>query len=248
MTTKTSNERLDQLITQLREMRLPVMADQLRMIYLDEEAAQLQTLDLLEMIVTEEFQNRKQNTIRRHLKQARLSDPTAHLNELDYAPDRQLNAQVIEQLATNQYIHSFRNVIIQGATGTGKSFVANALANHAISSGYTALYQRMTELLASLQLAEIENNMMKVLKKFIKVDVLIIDDFLLTSTSELEQKHLLELFELRNRSKPLILCSQMNTAEWHKKLGGGAVADAILDRAISKSYHVFISGESKRLD
>lgn len=227
MTNKTSEEQLNLLITQLRDMRLPVMAEQLRLIYLDEQSARLQTLELLEIIVTEEFQARKQNTIRRHLKQANLSDPTAHLNELDYAPDRQLNAQIIEKLSTNQYIHSFRNVIIQGATGTGKSFVANALANHAISAGHTALYQRMTELLATLHLAEIENNMAKVLKKLIKVDVLIIDDFLLTGTSELEQKHLLELFELRNRSKSIILCSQMNTAEWHKKLGGGAIADAI---------------------
>lgn len=248
MTSKTSKEQLTSLITQLRDMRLPVMAEQLRLLYLDEQAAQLQTLDLLEIIITEEFQTRKQNTIRRHIKQANLSDPTAHLNNLDYTPDRQLNAQVIEQLSTNQYIHSFRNVIIQGATGTGKSFVANALANHAISAGHTALYQRMTELLATLHVAELENNMANVLKKLIKVDVLIIDDFLLTGTSELEQKHLLELFELRNRSKSMILCSQMNTAEWHKKLGGGAIADAILDRAISKSYHVFISGDSKRLD
>lgn len=248
MTNKTSNEKLDQLIAQLRDMRLPVMAEQLRKVYLDDQASRLQTLDLLDLIITEEFQTRKQNTMRRHLKQAKLSDPSAHLSELDYAPDRQLNHQVIEQLSTNQYIHSYRNVIIQGATGTGKSFVANALANHAISAGYTALYQRMTELLVTLHLAELENKMPSILKKLVKVDVLIIDDFLLTGTSELEQKHLLELFELRNRSKSLILCSQMNTAEWHKKLGGGAIADAILDRAISKSYHIFISGDSKRLD
>ncbi|MBX8935415.1 ATP-binding protein [Enterococcus gilvus] len=82
-------------------------------------------------------------------------------------------------------------------------------------------------------------------QKLVKVGVLIIDDFLLTRTSELDQKHLLELFGLRNRSKSLILCSQMNTAEWHKKLGGGAIVD---DRAISKSYHIFISGDSKRVD
>lgn len=248
MTSKTSNELLDQLINQLREMRLPVMADQLRSIYLDEKTTQLCTLELLEIIITEEFQARKHNAIKRHRKQANLSDPSARLSELDYAPERHLNPKVIEQLSTNQYIQSYRNVIIQGATGTGKSYIANALANHAIASGHTALYQRMTELLAALHIAELENEMAKALKKLVKVDVLVIDDFLLTGTSELEQKHLLELFELRNRSKPLILCSQMNTAEWHKKLGGGAVADAILDRAISKSYHVFISGDSKRLD
>ena len=66
-----------------------------------DEGHPLQTLDLLELIITEEFRTRKQNTMRRHLKQAKLSDPSAHLNELDSAPDRQLNPQVIEQLSTN---------------------------------------------------------------------------------------------------------------------------------------------------
>lgn len=175
-----------------------------------------------------------------------MSDPTARLVNVNCSPDRKLSKQVLEHLSTNDYIDSFRNIIIEGATGTGKSYIANALATHAIEAGHTVLYKRMTELLVTSRMAELVHEIEKVLRKLIKVDVLVIDDFLLTNTSELEQKHLMELFELRNRSKSLILCSQMSTAEWHKKLGGGAIADAILDRAISQSYHVFISGEFQR--
>lgn len=87
-------------------------------------------------------------------------------------------------------------MISQGGTSIGKSFVVNALANHAILAGYIALYQRMIELLVSLHLTELENKMPSILKKLVKVDVLIIDIILLTGTSELEQKHLLKLFEL----------------------------------------------------
>ena len=102
----------------------------------------------------------------------------------------------------------------------------------------------MTELLNDIDLAEFQGNLDRLLKKLIKVDVLVIDDFLLTSTKE--QKHLMEVLELRSHEKSLILCSQMSSSEWHKKLGGGAIADAILDRACSKAYKLILGGESLR--
>lgn len=197
-------------------------------------------------MVNEEYQTRKENSVNRHRKQAKLSQNNATLTEIDYKPDRKINAQVIQQLSTNNYITQAHNVIIQGATGTGKTYLANSLANNALEAGYTARYYRMTELLADLQLAEMDNQIRKTLKRLRKVDLLTVDDFLLTATTPNEQKDLMEVFELRDQQKPTILCSQMNTAEWHKKLGGGALADAILDRAISNSHHIVISGESQR--
>lgn len=248
MTAASSNKRIEILTQQLREMRLPIMAARLRAIYTDEPGSihSLTPLDLLEQMITEEFYTRKQNTIDRNRKRAKLSNPTAYLNDIHYSPERKINRQVLEQLTTNHYIYAQRNVIIQGATGTGKSYIANALANHALEASHTVRYFRMTELLNELHLAELEHEMTKLLKQLTKVDILVIDDFLLTNTSELEQKHLMEVFELRNRSKPLILCSQMSTTEWHKKLGGGAIADAILDRAISNAYQLIIDGNSQR--
>lgn len=246
MTTTSPNKRLEELTQKLRQMRLPIIAAQLRAIYTEKSVDSITPLDLLEQMVTEEFYTRKQNAIDRNRKKAKLSNTTAHLRDIHHSPERKINAQVLEQLATNQYIYSQRNVIIQGATGTGKSYMANALANHALEASYTVRYFRMTELLNELHLAELEHEMVKRLKQLTKVDILVIDDFLLTPTSELEQKYLMEVFELRNRSKPLILCSQMSTAEWHKKLGGGAIADAILDRAISNAYQLIIEGSSQR--
>lgn len=96
-------------------------------------------------------------------------------------------------------------------------------------------YTRMIELLSDMTLADMDDRLPLFLKKINKVDVLVIDDFLLTSTNEIEQKYLMEVFELRSRDKSLLLSSQMETGEWHKKLGGGAIADAILDRAVSNS-------------
>src|SRR5699024_4934946 len=99
------------------------------------------------------------------------------VRNLDIGPDiryesrRGLRKESIEQLSTNHYIQHHRNVIVQGATGTGKSYLANALVNHAIESGFTGKYYRMTELLNDIDLAELHGNLDKLLKKLMKVDV-----------------------------------------------------------------------------
>lgn len=241
-----NQQRLQMIISQLREMRLTTMADQLHSMYLSEQNHALTSLDYLEVIVNEEYQIRQDNRIERYRKQATLSHKEAQISDIRYESTRGLRKESIEQLSTNNYIQHHRNIIVQGATGTGKSYLANALVNHAIESGFTGKYYRMTELLNDIDLTEFHGALDKLLKKLMKIDVLVIDDFLLTSTKEQEQKHLMEVFELRSREKSLILCSQMSSAEWHKKLGGGAIADAILDRACSKSYKLILSGESLR--
>ena len=148
---------------------------------------------------------------------------------------------------TCQFIMNHRNVIIQGATGTGKPYLTNALCRYVIEEGYTARYMRMYDLLTEMVQADLEDKLTNYLKKIAKLDVLVIDDFLLTPTTQDEQKYLMEIFELRSRDRSLIISSQMETGEWHKKLGGGAIADAILDRAISNSYLLYISGDSLRM-
>lgn len=241
-----SIERIKDLATHLRYMRLPVMADLLIQLYGDSTSAQRSTVDILEEIILEGYKNRRQNIINRHLKQVKLSNLSAHISELDFSPQRQLNRDVIEQLKTCQFIMNHRNIIVQGATGTGKSYIANAFCRYVIEQGYTARYTRMIELLSDMTLADMDDRLAAFLKKINKVDVLVIDDFLLTSTNEIEQKYLMEIFELRSKDKSLLLSSQMETGEWHKKLGGGAIADAILDRAVSNSYHIYLSGDSMR--
>lgn len=241
-----SIERISELTQYLRKMRLPIMADRLIDIYGDPMNDKRSTLDILEEIVIDEYQTRRYNTIQRNLKLAKLSQPQAHVLEIDYSPSRQLNKNTFDQLMTCQFITNHRNIIIQGTTGTGKSFIANALCRYVIEEGYTARYCRMYDLLSEMTQADLEDRLTNYLKKIAKLDVLVIDDFLLTPTTEHEQKYLMEVFELRSRDKSIILSSQMETGEWHKKLGGGAIADAILDRAVSNSYHIFIHGDSLR--
>lgn len=242
-----SIKRINQITSYLCKMRLPVMADHLVELYDTPSSDNRTTLDIIEEIVLEEYQSRRHNTIQRNLKLAKLSQPNAHLLEIDHSPTRRLNKHLIEQLMTCQFIANHRNVMIQGSTGTGKSYLTNDLCRHVIEEGHTTRYVRMFDLLAELAEADMDDKLTPYLKKLAKLDVLVIDDLLLTPTTEFEQKYLMEVFELRSRHGSLILSSQMETGEWHKKLGGGAIAEAILDRSISNAYQLYIYGDSLRM-
>lgn len=160
-----STERIKNLTTYLRQMRLPLMADRLVDLYSDPLNAQRSTLDTLEELVSEEYLSRRHNTIQHHLKLAKLSQPQAHLQEIDYSPSRRINKEIIQQLSTCQFIMNHRNVIIQGATGTGKSYLTNALCRYVIEEGYTARYIRMYDLLSELSEADMNDKLSNYLKK-----------------------------------------------------------------------------------
>lgn len=112
MTAITSKKRLEIIIQQLREMRLPIMADQLQLFSQNLDTNSQKPLDRLEIMMNEEYQTRKENTVKRHRKQAKLSQNQVTLSEIDYKLERKINAQVIEQLSTNDYIVHVHNVII----------------------------------------------------------------------------------------------------------------------------------------
>lgn len=116
-----SQTKINQLVMYLRQMRLPVMADHLRDAFNDKTFHQMTSLELLDILITEKYQNRRYNTIQRYLKRANLSQPNARLDKIDYFASRKLNKELFDQLKTYQVVDHHRNVIIQGATGTGKS-------------------------------------------------------------------------------------------------------------------------------
>ena len=237
---------MDSLIKQLQEMRLPAMAAELEVLSEQKDFSKQKPEEILDKIITAEYYAEKNNTIKRRIKQAHLTDSTARLENINYDPKRKINQRLINQLSSNDYIANNRNVIMLGTTGCGKIFLSNALGVNACESGYRVLFIRMIELLNSLMVARAEGNISKLLKKYYRIDLLIIDDFLLTDTTPTEQKDLMEIFEYRGRGKSTILCSQCAPDEWHTKLRSGYVADAILDRITNNSYSIILEGDSQR--
>lgn len=149
----------------------------------------------------------------------------------------------IERLAMNEYIKRYENLIIVGATGSGKSYIACALGVEACYAGMKVMYVRLPDLLAELDLAKVQGNYRKRINQYIKCDLLILDEWLLIGTNNAEQQDILEILEKRYRIHSTVFCSQFDVAGWHSKLGGGVLADAIMDRIVSKSQTIKIFGD-----
>ena len=196
----------------------------------------------LTLMVDAEVDSRHNHQIERLIKNAQLSDKGASIEDIKYYEDRRLNRDLIEKLATNQYIIEGRCILIIGATGCGKSFLACALGNCACLEGKKVLYIRLPDLITDLTLGKEQGNYKKLLKKYEKADLLIIDEWLLIPADDVAQQYILEIMERRYRSKGTIFCSQFSSESWHKRLGGGALADAILDRIVSRSTTISIQG------
>ena len=197
----------------------------------------------LTLLIDAEHDNRHHNKIARLTKQAKLCEAGAHLENIKYLPDRGLNKEEILQLADNRYIKKPQNLVLTGATGSGKSFIACALGNHACQNGFKAIYVRLPDLLTEMAMARAEHQLEKVQSKYKKCDLLILDEFLLIPATDMAQQEIFELLESRYRHSATIFCSQFRTESWLNRLGSGALAESIIDRALPKAKIIHIAGD-----
>ena len=173
------------------------------------------------------------------IKDAGFSTTAPSIDNIDYQPDRQLDKDVITKLATCAYIKAHHNVMIMGASGNGKTWLATALGIAACRQFFKVRYVRLPELLDDLLVAknEVNGDFKKILVKYGKYDLLIIDEWLLTSVSAEQATFILELMERRASQRATIFCSQFGPRAWHEKLGQSQIADAILDRIVHTAYN-----------
>ena len=130
-----------------------------------------------------------------------------------------------------------------GATGCGKTYLSNAFGVAACRNYYTVRYVRLPDLLDELAIARGEGYYQKVIKQYKKVNLLIVDEWLLSPLNDAQSRDLLEIVEARHQAASTIFCSQYAIEGWHSKLGTETLADAILDRIVHDSYKLFIDGE-----
>ena len=200
------------------------------------------------MLVTAEFSKRQQNKLERMLHQAHLAAPRATVEEIEYHEDRNLDKGQILNLATCQYIDAGHNLILKGASGSGKTFLACALGNAACRKLKTVRYIRLPELLEEMNLARAAGEFKKTLKGYKKVDLLILDDWLLRCLDSQEAYNILELIELRTGCGSTIFCTQYDPGEWYERLNPnsedqGPICDAIMDRIIHNAHDLLIEGK-----
>ncbi|MBP1042903.1 IS21-like element helper ATPase IstB [Vagococcus sp. BWB3-3] len=232
-------------LRKLRDMRLTGMSELYEELQTNSTYQELTSEDFFNLLVDREYSRRKTALLDRLIKQARLSDPTACIEDIEYHEDRHLDAQLIAELAAGNYIEQSHNLIIMGASGNGKSWIANALGIQACRQFRKVKYMRLPELLDELAVAKhaADGSFRKLITKYKKIDLLIIDEWLLTDLSLEGSTYILEIIDARIKKASTIFCSQFAPEGWHAKLSQIQIADAILDRIVHDSYHLLIDGD-----
>ncbi|WP_088051623.1 IS21-like element helper ATPase IstB [Virgibacillus dakarensis] len=232
-------------LRKLNEMRMGAMAELYQQQNQNKEYNKMDFNDRFNLLVDYEYDRRKTNKLERLIKQASFNDPTAAIEDIEYHPDRKLDKNLILELATGNYIQNHHNIILMGASGNGKTWIANAFGVQACRQFYKVKYIRLPELLDELAVAkyEADGSFRKLIQKYKKIDLLILDEWLLTELSEEHVLHVLEIIEARLKRTSTIFCSQFSPEGWHSKLGQAQIADAILDRIVHDSYKILVDGE-----
>jgi DNA replication protein DnaC len=197
------------------------------------------------LLVEAEQTHRNQARVRRLLKQAQCKQ-AACLEDLDYRASRGLDKSLLSSLATCEWIRQHLNLLLTGPTGTGKSWIACALAHAACRQGLSARYERLHRLLELLRIAHGDGSYHKRLAQLGRVDLLILDDFGLKPLSQGERHDLLEVIEERHQTRSTIITSQLPLSSYHEYLQDPPLADALLDRILHNAYRLELKGASLR--
>ncbi len=214
-----------------------------------QSSAEMQSLSFderLGLLVDAEWLARENKRLTRSLKEAKLRLSHACIEDIKYSPRRDIDKAQIRQLATCVWVQQHQNILVTGMTGTGKTYVACALAHQACRKGYRAVYRRASRLFEELTLARADGSYARVLDRFARVDVLVLDDWGLFPTKLVERHDLLEILEDRAGTRSTIIASQLPTDQWHDHLADPTLADAILDRLVHNAHRVVLKGPSQR--
>ena len=235
----------EQTIATLNALKLFGMARGLEERLNNPNHAELSHAEFVGLLAQDEKTYRDNQRLKRLLRNARLRQ-VASMEDIDYRHPRGLGKQVMLELSSTRWLDAHRNVLITGPTGIGKSYLACALGNFAARAGYTVLYVRAPRLFETLQQARGDGSHLKTLTRLAKVQLLIIDDFLLTPPTDWERRDLLEIVEDRYQSGATVITSQCPTGDWYPNIGDPTLADAICDRLLHNAYRIELRGDSMR--
>ena len=234
-----------QIESQLSQLRLHGMSQSWKALTETRRQHELTLSEGLELLLQAEQQQRTNNRFERLRKTARFRYQ-ASIEELNLDPSRGMDKGLITQLATGGYLSKGESVLITGATGCGKSFLASALGHQACAQGYKVAWYNVQKLLLKTKISRIEGTIFKFFESLAKTDLLILDDFGLTHLEQQQQLDLMEIIEDRHGKSSTIIASQLPVANWYDVIGEETIADAILDRIVHTSYRFELKGESLR--
>lgn len=239
---------INSTIERLRAMKMNALASELERQLEDADSYnQLGFEDRLTLLIDSEWNRRQNNKLDRYIKNARFSDANATIEGIEYIEDRHLDKGKMLRFATCNYIDEGRHIILKGASGNGKTYIACALGNAACRKFKTVRYIRLPELLDELSIAKANGEFAKVIKAYKKVDLLILDEWLIRKLTPNDAYNLLEIIETRIE-RSMIFCTQYHAEGWYERINpdpenDSPISDAIIDRIINTAYTLMIDGE-----
>lgn len=230
----------------LRGLKLPAMAAAWEAQRSDASVSGLTFDERLGLLVEAEVLHRDNARLTRALREAKLKFPNACMEDVDYPPTRGLDKAVFRQLATCRWAREGQAIVITGPTGTGKTYLACALAQQACRTGMRALYKRVGRFCDEMMLARADGTYGRLLDRIAKIEVLVLDDWGLAPMAGPSRQDLLEVIDDRTGQRSTVITSQLATSHWHDYIGDPTVADAICDRVLHTAHRLALTGPSRR--
>jgi DNA replication protein DnaC len=198
------------------------------------------------LLVDAEWMHRENRRLGRALREAKLKIGQACIEDIDCSARREIDKAVVRALATCRWVQEHQSILVTGMTGTGKTYVACALAQQACRKGFRAVYRRASRLFDEMRLARADGTWARVLARVARIDVLVIDDFAIAPLTDEQRRDLLELLDDRYGSRSTIVTSQLDPKDWHDYLADPTLADAICDRLLHSAHRLVLKGPSRR--
>lgn len=201
--------------------------------------------ELVNMLVQSEWEERENRKFNRHLRLAKFRYSST-VEEVDFTANRGLDKNQFLRLAEGGFIAKKENLLITGATGVGKSYLASALGHQACQLGYRTLYFNTQKLFSRLKMLKADGSYVREIAKMERADLLVMDDFGMQPLDNGSRMILLEIIEDRHGRKSTLIASQLPVAKWYEIIGDSTIADAILDRMVHTAHRIELKGESLR--
>ncbi|MFL0800719.1 MAG: IS21-like element helper ATPase IstB [Agarilytica sp.] len=230
----------------LTDLRLLGMAEQFSRYLENPQLMPESAIDFFTTMVDAEVHDRKHRRQVREEKKAKLKFRNACLEDFDFSVDRGINRQLIAWISGFSWLQKKQNLIITGLTGTGKTYLACAIANNAIRQGYTALYKRIPRLIEEMEISRGAGSLPSDRAKMQKPNLFVLDEWAVSPLNARARLDLLEVIEDRTGTGSLIITSQLPVEKWHEFIGEPTLADALLDRVVHRSHRLELEGDSMR--